>query len=94
MAILGGLPYRIVQAKWNQKTGRYYKKPPANALPCEDRENGSHRHIVLCDRNDQRDRLHFEAFDQSGADLPDGFYIAEKRMIILEKAAAAEGGAE
>lgn len=57
-AIIGGELYK----RFDLKKGRTL---PLNAIPCQkpDEITGHHPHWVKCDRNDNSNKYHFEAFD-------------------------------
>lgn len=67
-AIINGEIYKRYDAKKD-------KKPPINAIPCcePDDKTGHHPHWVKCDRTNNSDKYHFEAFDLSES-LEDGTY--------------------
>lgn len=45
---------------------KYYKDIPIGAIPCQEPDliTGHHPHWVKCDRDNQSDKYHFEAFDK------------------------------
>lgn len=49
--------------RFDLKKGR---KLPPNAIPCQepDEKSGHHPHWIKCDRNDNSNKYHFEAFDK------------------------------
>lgn len=64
-AIIKGELYKRYDAKVNKRTGK--KKPiPVGAIPCQDADekSGHHPHWVKCNRDNNQDKYHFEAFDK------------------------------
>lgn len=63
-AIIEGELYKRYDAKKNKKG---IKKPiPLGAIPCQeaDEKSGHHPHWIKCNRDDNSNKYHFEAFDK------------------------------
>lgn len=78
-AIIGG----DIHKRYDVKKG---KQAPLDAIPCQepDTMSGHHPHWVKCDRNDSRDKLFFEAFDQL-ENKEDGTYELCGEKISTER---------
>lgn len=67
-AIINGELYK----RYDVKKG---KQIPLNAIPCQEADEitGHHPHWIKCDRNNNADKWHFEAFDKK-REIKDGTY--------------------
>jgi|AntAceMinimDraft_9_1070365.scaffolds.fasta_scaffold05252_11 hypothetical protein len=74
-AIIGSELYKRYDAKIDKETGKYKKQIPLNAIPCQEPDliTGHHPHWIKCDRSDNSNKYHFEAFD-SLENKEDGTY--------------------
>lgn len=74
-AIINGELYKRYDARIDKKTGKYKKPIPKEAIPCQesDKISGHHPHWVKCDRSDNSNKYHFQAFDLL-KDKEDGTY--------------------
>jgi len=74
-AILNGNLHKRYDAKINKVTGGYKKNIPIGAIACQEADtlSGHHPHWVKCERSNNADRYHFEAFDSLENKL-DGTY--------------------
>ena len=63
-AIVNGELYKRYDAKKNKKGIK--KQIPKGAIPCQepDEKSGHHPHWIKCDRKDNSNKYHFEAFDK------------------------------
>lgn len=64
-AIINGKLYKRYDAKIDKNTGKYKRSIPDGAISCQpaDKLSGHHPHWVLCNRDNNADRYHFEGFD-------------------------------
>jgi len=74
-AIINGSLYKRYDAKINKLTGVYKKPIPKGAVACQEADilSGHHPHWVKCERDNNANRYHFEAFDSLENKL-DGTY--------------------
>lgn len=76
-AIIEGQLYKRYDCKINKQTGEYKKPIPDGAISCQepDYKSGHHPHWILCDRSDNSNKYHFEAYDNLlNSNIIDGTY--------------------
>tara|TARA_Y100000310_G_C20622764_1_gene784249 strand:+ start:589 stop:1380 length:792 start_codon:yes stop_codon:yes gene_type:complete len=61
----------------------YYKQPPINSIPCQEPDliSGSYPHWAKCNRDDNNDRLHFEAFDNLDDKIDGTYELCGERVL-------------
>jgi len=74
-AIINEELYKRYDCRIDKNTGEYKKSIPEGAIPCQEPDfiTGHHPHWVKCDRNDNSNKYHFEAFDKL-SNKEDGTY--------------------
>lgn len=81
-SIIEGVLYKRYDCKIDKGTGEYKKKIPPRAIPCQvaDKITDHHPHWVPCDRNNQSDKYHWEAFDLGGEWMDGTFELYGKKV--------------